>query len=1022
MMQAHEDCPPEEPENTCTLWLGSRLLEPLERVYARHGSAFKLVIQRVSNANLTPSASTNLQTRADAIDVRIFSTSQQRSSGSMPLWVQSLHRVFQDLAETERAEEGPVAYVATWYLHASYAPRCEPGRIVRLRDDPNNWQRTILETWGDRRDSSRPANLFWVSPAPPTSLTDHVLGHILIAQALPAHSVATLLTARVRDYEGQALHRVAVCIPQASTAEDIVAAFPIPGPLLRFPRRVGRGQTYFSPTVPSQFASGEGLVIDIMDPTPAPHDRTENEGINLLQLQAHRSRPTGDAQPNVAQSETARRCLTVGQVAHTQRPSMLERPTPVSLDKSISAPPIVRVDFSTVRTIADIIYTSTNEFLQDWPANLEIPPITMTAFEELVSDPSAVPVAYHLYTDGSKIPDCAVGAGIVLLIEHQQGLSFGGALCKVISTEGHAGVGENGAVIWALLWALQLSNHVWETFGMSDVHFYFHFDAVNAGYLAGGYYRTKQFSQHRTLMRSLAHVLQGRHGLSRMHWRHVKAHAGNPWNELADVIAKYASQHPDHVSQSELWQDWLENPESLLAIQWVWYLEQMCAESSYVPRLRNGFLECNLTQVPQDPAAGRETQFPDVTSDSTDKPILINFTIATANVLTLHNDNCRRQGTSISRQFVIMQQFHEAGCAFVGIQETRHQHLVGANNPWYHVLGHSASPQGHDGVQLWISSCLPLHEAGPRIQKEHIRIVFSCPTTLIVKINVCSWKCVIVTGRAPHSGRPRHEATLYWNKISEVLQRKASGWPIFFCGDANAHVGECPTTAIGDLAPAHENQAGEVFHHWLLTHNLMLPATFAESHSGPAHHSYYSPDGKHGTRIDYVAVPQETQYDKLNSWIAEDIDLSVQRTDHHAVLCHCSFAVLAPPQRRMRKKPTWYSQHLSQQLLQEDALYTLHSAVPPIPWHVDPHLAASQLAHYTTVALQQVARPRKAWKRKSHISDNTWMLVEHKKFHFKHLRQLTRTWRHTTLQACFLSWRNTTSTGTSATSTICQDL
>ena len=109
MMQAHEDCPPEEPENTCTLWLGSRLLEPLERVYARHGSAFKLVIQRVPNANLTPSASTNLQTRADAIDVRIFSTSQQRSSGSMPLWVQSLHRVFQDLAETERAEEGPVA-------------------------------------------------------------------------------------------------------------------------------------------------------------------------------------------------------------------------------------------------------------------------------------------------------------------------------------------------------------------------------------------------------------------------------------------------------------------------------------------------------------------------------------------------------------------------------------------------------------------------------------------------------------------------------------------------------------------------------------------------------------------------------------------------------------------------------------------------------------------------------------------------------------------------------------------------
>ena len=53
--------------------------------------------------------------------------------------------------------------------------------------------------------------------------------------------------------------------------------------------------------------------------------------------------------------------------------------------------------------------------------------------------------------------------------------------------------------------------------------------------------------------------------------------------------------------------------------------------------------------------------------------------------------------------------------------------------------------------------------------------------------------------------------------------------------------------------------------HWLLAHNLKLPATFAESHSGLAHHSYHSPDGKHGTRIDYVAVPQETQYDDADT-------------------------------------------------------------------------------------------------------------------------------------------------------------
>ncbi|CAL1163263.1 unnamed protein product, partial [Cladocopium goreaui] len=276
-------------------------------------------------------------------------------------------------------------------------------------------------------------------------------------------------------------------------------------------------------------------------------------------------------------------------------------------------------------------------------------------------------------------------------------------------------------------------------------------------------------------------------------------------------------------------------------------------------------------------------------------------------------------------------------CIFVGIQETRHKHLVGTNNPWYHVLGHPATPHGQDGIQLWISSCIPLSTTNTFIRREHICIVYSSFTTLIAKVNIGSWKCVVVTSRAPHSGRPRQEALSHWSTITTELHRKASGWPIFYCGDANAHVGECPTTSIGDLASAQENQAGEVFHHWLLKHSLKLPATFAASHSGPAHHSFCSPDGKHGTRIDYVAIPQELQYKVLKSWVAEDIDLSVHRTDHLAVLCRCTFEVQASKQRQAPLKQKWDSHHLNQQLQYEDVLYTLHSSVPPTPWAYHVH-------------------------------------------------------------------------------------
>ena len=1016
MMQAHDDCPPDNPGNRCTLWAGTRLMASLERVYARHGSLFKFHIQRALQPAAAVTSLTNLQERMQVIEAHEMATSRQRPLSIFPLWLQSLHRVFQDLAETERPAEGPVAYVATWYLHASYAPRCDPGRIVRLRDDPLNWQRTLIEAWGDRRDSSRPADYFWVTPAPPTSLTDHVLGHILIVQSLPAHSAAVLLTARVRDQEGQTLRRAAVCVPQASSAEDIVAAFPIPGPLLRYPRRVGRGQTYFDPNVPTQVASGEGLVIDIIDALPQPRTSSDGDSISMLQHQAQR------LQKSTASAGSNGRCLTVGQVAHTQRPSSPPAVRSISLDDTIPAAPQIQVDFTIVQRILESINGSLNEFSQPWPHALDLPSITQEALENLLTDiPDEAPSAFHFYTDGSKVQDGAVGAGIVLLIEHSQGLSYGGALCKVISLEGHAGIGENGAVVWALLWAIHLSNHTWHRHGISDPHFYFHFDALNAGYLAGGYFRTKQFPQHRTLMRSLAHILQSRHGFSRLHWWHVKAHAGNPWNELADAIAKFASQNPEIIPHSEVWHEWLQDPEQLLAIQWVWYLEHMEAASAFVPPLHDGFLTCRLQSVPH-PLNKPEPENSDPFHAASSTSIQLDFTIATANVLTLHQDTLHKPGTSISKQFVLMQQFHEAGCALVGIQETRHKYLVGANNPWYHVLGHAATSQGQDGVQLWISSCFPLYITGKPIRKEHICLVFSCPTTLIAKINDGTWKCVIVTCRAPHSGRPRQEAQAHWNTITAILHRKAAGWPIFYCGDANAHVGDCPTTAIGELAAVQENQAGEIFHHWLLTHDLKLPATFAESHPGTVHNSYYTPDGKHGTRIDYIAIPQDIEYQNLHSWVAEDIDFCSQRPDHHAVLCQVSFAVSAPQPRQVRPTPKWDSHHLSQQLQHEEALFALHAAISPASWHTDPHVAAQQLAWQTNAALHQITQPRRPWKKKNHITEETWSLVERKKSTFKQLRQLTRTWRYTVLQACFTSWKAAFSSCNDAAQQFCQAL
>lgn len=732
------------------------------------------------------------------------------------------------------AQQDPTMEITTWFLDMPTYLNCDVPRSVLLGQDFSSWMRLIATTWLDLLDPTLPISLYLVRPSPPvTSLQQHQRVHVIVLQRAPADGVANLFTVVATHQVLQPMRHFARFAPHQMAKPQVIGFASLSDqcyPELS-PRQcmVWHGDLELRENLALRNRHGIAFVIIIQEmqhiidrqnsqpqfERSAWSDDEDEASVSFIQIQA---------------SPQMRRCQTAGQVAHTQRPSPSTSKQVIHLDRLIPPPSKVVVNFEAVQTMMNELNASECAFHQEWPENLEIPTVTQEALCAPHEVTDLPPIAFHFYTDGSKTQHGAVGAGIVLLVEYPTGFAFGGALCKVVQPHGHAGVGENGAVIWALIWAVHLSNYHWRAFAQWDVHFHFHFDSVNAGYLAGGYYRTKAHKSHRILMRSMAHVLQGRHGFSRLHWLHVKAHAGNPWNELADAVARHASSFHSTHEDSEVWLAWLRDPLQLRALQWLWYLEQMNAASPYAPRIVDGFLECDIIAIPQAnvPPLNCTLQTTDPVAPS--PRVTIELTIATANVLTLRQSGLEQTGTSISRQQVLMQQFHDAKCTFVGIQETRHKHLVGINNELFHVIGHPADLHGNDGVQLWISKQQPLHESGPCIGKDQIRIIASSSTFLIVKINTDCWKCVIVTGRAPHSARPRQEAEAYWRTISEHLQRKASGWPLIYCGDANAHVGDCPTSAIGPLYPSQENQAGELFHQWLLQHGPYAPATFASSH------------------------------------------------------------------------------------------------------------------------------------------------------------------------------------------------
>lgn len=352
-----------------------------------------------------------------------------------------------------------------------------------------------------------------------------------------------------------------------------------------------------------------------------------------------------------------------------------------------------------------------------------------------------------------------------------------------------------------------------------------------------------------------------------------------------------------------------------------------------------------------------------------------------------------------------MQQFHSAGCHIVGVQETRHRHIVGSSNEFYHIFGHPADARGQDGIQLWISKSLKVGPDCSPFSREFVRIVASAPNYIVAKLKVSKWSCVVISCRAPHSGRPQSEIIAFWSHINGILQRIAHHLPIFFCGDANAHLGEIPSIAVGQLQATIENSAGKAFHEWMLRHDLFVPSTFEEWHRDTVSATHVSPNG-HEVRIDYIALPRTVNFQRIESWVSEEIDLSITRCDHRAVLCKVDFDLLTPQRSTHVRAYQPDVQDLASNLQNEACLHFLHSAIATPPWHVDPHTSAAILTYDTFAATCQLAQPRSRWRRKSHISEATWELVDRKKLLFKQLKALKRTLRFTVLQVCFIGWKH----------------
>ena len=328
-------------------------------------------------------------------------------------------------------------------------------------------------------------------------------------------------------------------------------------------------------------------------------------------------------------------------------------------------------------------------------------------------------------------------------------------------------------------------------------------------------------------------------------FEHVKAHEGNPFNELADCLAKRAAGGVDapllvevahllHCHDSETW-EWLHGvPHDV--------------RGAYPP-LRDGCFVFDEVRSSVSPCCIATDGAGDAGNvSSTDVIACISF--GSFNVCTLGDSGSRSKFVA-GRPALIKRQVRELGVNLLSVQEARS--AAGSRVVDGFVVLASGADKGTLGCGLWADAERPYASIDGKdycFRFSGFVVIFASPRVLVVRISARCLQCTVVAAHAPHSGVDAAARELWWDDLSFRL---AGQTDVVLLVDANARVGSSVSKSVGCGGFCQqEDHGGFLFHRTLVALGLRVPATFGAVDSTAF---TWVANGGSAHRIDYVAVP-----------------------------------------------------------------------------------------------------------------------------------------------------------------------
>ena len=580
----------------------------------------------------------------------------------------------------------------------------------------------------------------------------------------------------------------------------------------------------------------------------------------------------------------------------------------------------------------------------------------------------------HIFTDGSFDRDKSVAAWSFVTIETDSPVYETSKLsrCTAIYTglvsakmeDPHwhgamtinAYIAELEALLHAQWWAL--------SHGIDTVTF--HYDAMSAGEAAAGKWGFDPSNLLATIVRVLGQcldmVLTSPPG-----YAHVKAHAGDTWNELADATAKatavgvLAPNGPNYQ-----WHSMITGFAQLRIERLPLCLSMLQGDAALPPGTWHTMhWSRNLEQPTVEalwPLYGPSTPVPPA---STMTQTLYNFNICTFNVRSLKED-CTTQ-TPGSCEF-IRAQCHEQGYHIVALQETRARISQLCDTPDY-IRVIAAGSAGHEGCEIWFSKVHP-YAKGEYLSLQGITVLHQEPTLLVVRLRIANEFLILVTAHAPHSGRSKEDRQRWWRDLSRLIQCHYDKGKLILLGDFNAQIGQSQDNLIGDNLDKTTTANGQEMTDLAETYNLWIPSTFSHIHRGEQG-TWIHPGTKDEIRLDYHLLDSRFPIHHVETWIDHGIETTQQGEDHRALALQLSFL---QKKAASHPRPRQIDEIAIRDPGNAEEIANLILNIPQPRWETNAHDHYAVWAKAMRQSLSERFTQKRAKPRKHYISDTSWAI------------------------------------------------